>query len=233
MLRKLVAILMGTALFAAGSLARADDKTSKPEIKGGIEGKIKSVDVESKTLTITTTQGRDQTFQVTDDTVMVGPRGGKVRRHLKDPRFHEGFPVTIVADRKTATEVHLGYAKDASDEPAVSKPKSKSAQPAATNPIKREAATKQAEEDDEAEVLGHVKSFDSSKRILVITLLNGNTRSFILAKSTPVVIQGKESKEGIEDPALKTGAAIIVITDEGGRKVKELKISEAKARKAG
>jgi hypothetical protein len=233
MLRRLVAILMGAALCAGGPLARADDKTSKPEIKGGIEGKIKSVDVESKTLIITTTQGRERTFQVTDDTVMVGPRGGKVRRHLKDPRFHEGFPVTIVADRNNAAEVHLGYAKDASDEPAVSKPKSKSAQPAATNPNKQEAAKKQAEEDDEAEILGHVKSFDSSRRILVVTLLNGNSRSFILAKSVPVLVKGRASKEGIEDPALKTGAAVTVVTDEGGKKVKEVKISEAKARKAG
>src|SRR5947209_2882336 len=99
MLRKYVAILMGAALCAAGSLARADDKnTNKSEIKGGIEGKIKTVDVDNNTLTVTTSQGRERTFKVTDDTVLVGPRGGKVRRHLKDPRFHEGFPVTIVAD---------------------------------------------------------------------------------------------------------------------------------------
>lgn len=233
MLRKYVALLMGAAICAGGSLARADDKNAKPEIKGGIEGKIKSVDVDSKTLTITTTQGREKTYQVTDDTVMVGPRGGKVRRHLKDPRFHEGFAVTIVADGNTATEVHLGYAKDSS-EPASPTPKSKvkTAQPVATT-AKQEAAKKQAEEDDEEEILGHVKSFDASRRILVVTLLNGNSRSFILAKSVPVLVKGKASKEGIEDPALKTGAAVIVITDEGGKKVKELKISEAKARKAG
>jgi hypothetical protein len=106
---------MGAALCAGGSLARADDKSAnKPEIKGGIEGKIKSVDVDNKTLTITTSQGRERTYKVTDDTVLVGPRGGKVRRHLKDPRFHEGFSVTIVADGNTATEVHLGFAKDSS-----------------------------------------------------------------------------------------------------------------------
>jgi len=63
--------------------------------------------------------------------------------------------------------------------------------------------------------------------------LNGSTRSFILAKGVPVLVRGKASKEGIEDPALKAGAAVTVVTDEGGKKVKELKISEAKARKAG
>lgn len=235
MLRKHVTILLGAALCAGGSLARADDKSAnKPEIKGGIEAKIKSVDADNNTLTVTTSQGRERTFKVTDDTVLVGPRGGKVRRHLKDPRFHEGFSVTIVADGNTASEVHLGFAKDSS-ETASPTPRSKAklAQPVDTNPTKHAAAKKQAEEDDEEEILGHVKSFDASRRILVVTLLNGNSRSFILAKSVPVLVRGKASKEGIEDPALKTGAAVTVITDDGGKKVKELKISEAKVRKAG
>jgi len=235
MLRKYVTILLGASLCAGGSLARADDKSAnKPEIKGGIEAKIKSVDVDNHTLTVTTSQGRQRTFKVTEDTVLVGPRGGKVRRHLKDPRFHEGFSVTIVADGNTASEVHLGFANESS-EPASPTPnsKAKAAQPVATNSTKHAAAKKQAEEDDEEEILGHVKSFDASRRILVVTLLNGNTRSFILAKSVPVLVRGRTSKEGIEDPALKAGAAVTVITDEGGKKVRELKISEAKARKAG
>src|SRR6266851_3867392 len=102
MWRTLGTLILGTGVCLAGILpAGADDQ--KTPIKGGIEG---------KKLTITTTQGRERTFTITDDTTLVGPRGGKVRRHLNDPRFHEGFPVTIVADGATAQEVHLGFAKD-------------------------------------------------------------------------------------------------------------------------
>src|SRR5262245_59062432 len=88
---------LGAAICVGGpAAARADDKGEKHQIKGGIEGKVKMVDVEKKKLTIITDQGRERTFTITDETMMAGPRGGKVRRHLKDPRFHEGFPVTIV-----------------------------------------------------------------------------------------------------------------------------------------
>ena len=74
-----------------------------------IEGKVKKVDHEKSTLTITTDDGKERTFEITDDTTMVGPRGGLVRRGLKDPRFHEGMGLTIVAKGTTATEVHLGF----------------------------------------------------------------------------------------------------------------------------
>jgi len=100
MLRTLGVLTLSALLCAGATLSRADD--SKSQIPGGIEGKVKMVDVENGKLTITTGD-RDRTFTVTDDTVMVGPRGGKVRRHLKDPRFHEGFSVTVVAQGNKAT----------------------------------------------------------------------------------------------------------------------------------
>ena len=85
-MRSFGAMVLGVAVCSLAFLsATADDK--KTEIKGGIEGKVKKVDVDAMTLTITTEQGRDRTFTVNDDTTMVGPRGGKVRRRLKDPRF--------------------------------------------------------------------------------------------------------------------------------------------------
>jgi hypothetical protein len=256
MLRASTAFLLGMAICFPGFVrVAADDQ--KSEIKGGIEGKVKNVDVEGQKLTITTTQGRERTFNITDDTTMVGPRGGKVRKHLKDPRFHEGFPLIIVADGNTAEEVHLGYAKDAPGAVHAkaakegSRPDSKSA--TEDNPKKttktttpppdaatiakhiarHKEATKLEEEDDEQEILGHIKSFDAGKRSLVVTLLNGKSRSFILAKNVPVHIKGAAaaSKEGLEDPELKAGAYIIVVTDEGGRKVKELKITPASAAK--
>jgi hypothetical protein len=254
MWRTLGALVLGTVVCAAGVLpAGADDQQT--EIKGGIEGKVKKVDVEGKKLTITTTQGRERTFTITDETTMVGPRGGKVRKHLKDPRFHEGFPVTIVADGNTAEEVHLGFAKDAAgvraEETKTAKQgtrtesksetvdKSKDSKtPPANAAGRHKEATKLEEEDDEEEIPGHVKSFDAAKRTLVVTLLNGKSRSFILAQNVPVHIKGAAaaSKQGLKDPELKAGAFVTVVTDEAGRKVKELKIvpaEEVKRRKAG
>jgi len=106
--RTMRAMLLGVFVCWAAILsASADDK--KTEIKGGIEGKVKKVDADAQKLTVTTEQGRERTFTVNDDTTMVGPRGGKVRKRLKDPRFHEGMSLTIVAEGNTATEVHLGF----------------------------------------------------------------------------------------------------------------------------
>jgi hypothetical protein len=101
----------------------------------------------------------------------------------------------------------------------------------------REAA-KLEEEDDEEEIPGHIQSFDASKRVLVVTLFNGKNRSFILAQNVPVHIKGAvaASRQGLRDPQLKAGAFVTVVTDDGGRKVKELKItpaSEIKKKKAG
>jgi hypothetical protein len=241
--------------------AGADDP--KHQIKGGIEGKVMKVDVDGKKLTIVTTQGRDRIFVITDETMMFGPNGGKVRKHLKDPRFREGFPVIIVADGNTADEVHLGFAKDATgaggdhtkavtqgtqgqnqkdtvDRSRVAKyPPQTPAEiaKAAKAAASHKEATK-LEEDDDEEIPGHVKSFDSSRRILVLTLFNGKTRSFLLAHDVPVHIKGATaaSGHGLNEPQLKEGAFVTVITDDSGRKVKELRIapaSEVRRKKAG
>jgi hypothetical protein len=261
MWRTLATIIFGGTLCMAGIVpAGADDQ--KAEIKGGIEGKVKSVDVEGKKLTIVTSQGRERTFNINEATTMVGPRGGKVRRHLKDARFHEGFPVTIVADGNAAEEVHLGFAKDAAGaehadagKPAtrtadkndtVNRPKTaKNTSPppedtaaTARNVARHKEAKKLEDQDDEGEIPGHIKSFDGSRRVLVVTLLNGKQRSFILAKNVPIHIAGatKASSEGLEDPQLKAGAGVTVVTDESGRKVRELKItpaSQLRRKKAG
>jgi hypothetical protein len=257
MMRTLGTFLMGTMVCASAAvLARQDD--SKIEIKGGIEGKIKKVDAEAKKVTITT-KGRDRTFTITDDTTFVGPRGGKVRRHLHDPRFHPGFPVIIVADGDNVEEVHLGFAKDADDSGQantvqtptrsgenktndVSKTKVGAATPPTGAGTRIGAASrptsKLEDQDDEEEIPGHVKSYDQTRRVLVITLLNGKTRSFLLAQNVPVLVKGAAtaSRQGLRDPELKAGAFVSVITDEAGHKVKELKVvpaSQVKPRKAG
>jgi hypothetical protein len=217
------ALVVGALVFAVALPAQSGDKQ---EIKGGIDGKVKKVDLENKMLTITTVQGRDRSFKVTQDTVMVGPRGGKVRRHLKDPRFHDGFPVTIVAEGDTASEIHLGFARDEHAQKTEAVKTAKSGTPA-------RKTVKQLEEDDEMEILGRVKRFDPVKRVLVVSLLNGKDRSFILAKDVPVHVKGAISQQGLRDPALQAGASVTIVTDEGGRKVKDVKIMARKLRKAG
>jgi predicted RNA-binding protein len=229
MWRSVGAFVISALVAAATMPAGAGDKH---EIKGGIDGKVKKVDVDKKTLTITTTQGKERTFKVTDETIMLGPRGGKVRQHLKDPRFHEGFHVIIVADGTTASEIHFGFARDDGDTKTESGKTVKSDPQIAKNAPKSKAI-KQLEEDDEEEIPGKVKSFDSTKRILVVSLLNGKDRSFLLAKDVPIHVKGVISKQGLQDPALQIGATVTIVTDEGGRKVKDVKIVAAKLRKAG
>jgi hypothetical protein len=248
MWRKFGVIIVGTLCLAVAlaSAGPRDDKGENTGIKGGIDGKIKTVDVANKTLTIITAAGKQSTFEITEDTTLLGPRGGKVRRHLKDPRFHEGFPVTIVAKGNAATEVHLGYARDegASGEHVktakkvaqnTSKFDDQSANKSTDVSSSKTRISKAAPDDDEGnEFPGKVKSFDSNRRILVVELLNGSSRSFLLANDVKVVVKGAASQKGLHDSALKTGAHITVITDEGGHKVKELEIgSGAKLKKAG
>jgi hypothetical protein len=250
---------MGVAVCAAGLLAvgAQENKPEKQEIKGGIEGKIVKVDVENKSLTIVTAQGRQHTFTITDETIMLGPRGGKVRAHLRDPRFHEGFPVTVVADKNTAHEVHLGFAHGATGEQGVHEriakfgptttPKSEEPAPSRTTRgrtpltpgataaknIARTTTAAKPPDEDENEIPGVIKSFEPATRVLVITLLNGKEKSFLLAKDVPVHVKGTISKEGLHDSALKAGAHIEVVTDDGGRKVRELKIVASRFRRAG
>jgi len=97
--------------------------------------------------------------------------------------------------------------------------------PAATKSATRtKAGAAAAEEDEEEEVPGKIKSFDHTRHLLVITLLNGKDRSFMLAKDVKVLVKDSASKHGLDDPALKAGASVEVVTDEGGHKVKEVKV---------
>jgi hypothetical protein len=246
-------MVLGAVVCAAAiPSAAADDQ--KSGIQGGIEGKVKKVDADAKALTITTEQGRERTFSINEETTMVGPRGGKVRRRLKDPRFHEGMSVIVVAEGNTATEVHLGFQHRQGDEkiatrdtdrtnkvggkepaePVTKKrtlPTDTEPQPKVKAATRGKAAVQPADEEDDLEVPGKIKRFDATRHILVVTLLNGKDRSFLLSKDVKVLVKGAASKHGLEDPALKTGAAIEVTTDEGGHKVKELKVTPASARR--
>jgi hypothetical protein len=257
MLKTLRGTVLGAAVCAVVALAAAakDDKAEKHQIKGGIEGKVRSVDASKDTLTVETDDGRTRTFTITDDTTMLGPRGGKVRHRLKDPRFRDGFPVIIVASGTTATEVHLGFAKDAAGTHDGTKtartgeavqPR-RVTRPTETEPAKTEPnpeptirsrvagkirpAAPTEDEDEDNEIPGRIKRVDPSRRMLIITLMNGKDRSFLISKDTPILVRGSASRRGLEDPAVKAGAHIEVITDEGGRKVKEIKLVPASDRK--
>jgi hypothetical protein len=239
-------IALGAVCSAVVLSAKAQEqKTERHSIPGGIEGRIKSVDVNGHTLTITS-EGRVRTFTVTDETTMVGPRGGKVRHRLKDPRFHEGFRVTVVAKGTTAEEVHLGFAKEQdgkTTEHEVRRPSGAELEKTLRRPettakavATEKAASKREEDDEDNEVPGRVVKMDPTRRILVISLLNGKERSFLLPNDIKILVKGVVSKQGLREPALRAGAHVEVVTDEGGHKVKEVKVapaSESRTRKAG
>jgi hypothetical protein len=258
-----------TAAIAAISLAAGAQEPKKTPINGGVEGKIKSVDVEKDTVTISTEGGKARTYNVSNETAIIGPRGGIVRRRLRDPRFQEGFVITVVATGDQAKELHLGFAhaehQDAGkstdhptkkgadrnpdaksdDTPTTKKAdpkKSDSKKPdmkasSKTSPADVHADAKTAtktetktahapnNEDEDDDYPGKVKSYDSAKRFLVVTLLNGKDQSFLVASSVKVTVHGAASKQGIKDPAIKVGAPITVVTEPGSKKVKELELT--------
>jgi hypothetical protein len=221
--------------------AQEASKAAKPQISGGIEGHVKSVNPEKATLSIIAADGRERTFTITDDTTMLGPRGGKVRSGLKDRRFHEGMELTVVADGAKAKEVHLGYDRGAQGQPTGSA-KSTAPQEKTTARLKREAAKAKApatkggvqetEADEDNEVPGKITSFDPTRRILVVALLNGQSRSFLLSREVRVVVRGTPSTQGLSDPALKAGAPVTVVVEAGGRRVRELHVAPPPAPRA-
>ncbi len=249
MRRMLRLLLPATALCAIGlntAAAQEAKKTERPRIPGGIEGHLKSVDRDKETITLITSAGTERTFNVTEDTTMLGPRGGKVRRRLHDRRFHEGMEMTVVASGATAREIHLGFSRRASgganaqEKTAARAPttREKGSGTTTTPPEKgnvfakkgAEPSTKAAaaeEEDEDDEIPGTVKSYNPDRRLLVVSLLNGTSRSFFLSRDLKVQVRGATSKEGVADPAIKEGAHVTVLLDEGGRRVKELHVNPA------
>jgi hypothetical protein len=249
MSRKLWVFCLAVAVSALGlPSVHAQDakKAAKSEIQGGIEGHIKSVDADKDTLTITTTDGKDRKFTVNDDTTMLGPRGGVVKSRLKDHRFHEGMSITVVASGSTAKEIHLGYDRKGQDEKAEA-PKTtpgvrrsrlaeQRAKEAAARKGEVRTSAKPApaaeEEDEDNEFPGKLKSVDADRHMLVVSLLNGKDRSFMLASTVPILVKGAASKQGLKDPVLKPGTQLTVVTEAGGRKVKEVKVTPAPVARA-
>ncbi len=257
----LCSLIVGTALLAAPS-AQAKDS----EIKDGIPGTVVKVDAAQGTVTIAEKEGRERTYTITQETLIVGPRGGIVHQRLHDHRFHSGLPITVVANGTAAAELHLGYDRKAragrttaprattstapaetpatTDSGASTPPATPAPAPATTRTARfrgveaRRSAAKQAkeeEEDEDNEFPGKVKSVDPTRHMLVITLVNGKDRSFLVSSEAKVLVNSRASRHGLSDPALQPGAALTIVTEEGGRKVKEVKLTPAarRLRKAG
>jgi hypothetical protein len=243
---------IGTIGVFCARMAEAKD----PEVKDGTAGKVVKVDVTNNTITIADQNDRERTYSVTEETIIVGPRGGVVHRRLKDRRFHSGLPITVVADGKTAAELHLGYDRKAREGSETTTPTrtrrtttpsttdnsndSGTTTPSTTTPSTSTTRTsrfrgtdsgratgkntaKDEDEDEDTEFPGKVKSVEPSRHMLVVTLVNGKDRSFLLAHDVKVLVNNRESSEGLSDASIKPGMSVTVITEAGGRKVKEVK----------
>ncbi len=261
MMRRMMILLAGLTLGIVGllsSAAQEPKKAEKPEIPGGIEGHIKSVDHEKQTLTIVGSTGRERTFSIKEDTMMVGPRGGKVRRRLNDRRFHEGLEITVVANGDTAKELHLGFNRRTNEETGAQAKKTtgplrkrriaeaeaeraKKEEATSTDKVDSKSTTKTTpaaeEEDEDDEIPGKVKSYITTGRtpVLVVSLLNGKNRSFFLSSEVKVLVKGKPSTLGLKDPAIKADAPLTVLVHPGSSRVAELHVNPlppARAKKA-
>ena len=79
-----------------------------------IVGKLTKLDVDKKTFTIETEDGKKHDLTIGDDTEFLGPRGGKSDKGIKDDRFVVGheIKVTTSGNGKVVEEIRLPYRKD-------------------------------------------------------------------------------------------------------------------------
>ncbi len=200
------------------------------DVPGGIKGDIVKVDTAKSTLTVHTQTG-DKTYTIAPTTQIVGPRGGIVHKRLQDPRFHAGLHVTVVASGTAATQVLLGVDRKAKTGDAATSKTTTGFRGDAAG--KGEAAkTEEAPADEDNEFPGKIKSVDADKNILVVTLLTGKDHSFMVGSEAKLTIGARVSQKGLSDPALKPGATVTVVTEEG-KKVSEVKVNAGRATRRG
>jgi hypothetical protein len=222
MLKRATGILLCAIAIAAFASCAVQ---AGPDGKGGVEGKVVKVDAAKGTVTITSEKGGEQTFNVTAATQIIGPRGGIVHRRLHDPRFHEGLPITVVGNGTAATQLLLGVDRKSAksgDKSAATKSSTDR-----SSGFRGEDAAKSDDADDDNDFPGKIKSVDADKNLLVVTLLTGKDRSFMVGGDAKLTVGRRVSQKGLSDPALKSGASVTVVTDEGGKKVKEVKVDAA------
>jgi hypothetical protein len=111
MLRKPVLVVLG--LLLAAGLVAAQDKAKKDDKDTSkiISGKVTKVDATKMTVSVTTDDGKKMDLTVTDDTKIVGPRGGVSKDRLKDDRLHVGAEIKIMMDGKKVTQIQLPMRK--------------------------------------------------------------------------------------------------------------------------
>jgi len=94
---------VAAGLVAAQDKAKKDDKdTSKT-----IAGKVTKVDATKNTVSVTTDDGKKMDLTVTDDTKIVGPRGGISKDRLKDDRLTVGAEIKVTMDGKKVKQIEL------------------------------------------------------------------------------------------------------------------------------
>src|SRR5947209_7583717 len=69
-----------------------------------VRGKIKKVDADKGTLTLTV-DGKDQEVKLPDDTKLLGPSGADLKDGLQSTRLTEGAEVTVFYEKKGDKEV--------------------------------------------------------------------------------------------------------------------------------
>ena len=70
-----------------------------------IKGMLKKVDVARGTVTVTSSNNRDRTWTITEDTKIVGPGGKRLRARLKDKLFATGVEVLVTTEIRNDREV--------------------------------------------------------------------------------------------------------------------------------
>lgn len=93
MLRSFLCAVFALLLVAGGLFA------------GEVKGKIKKVDAEKNVVTVTTEDGKDVEFMVSDTTKLLNGKGADIKQGLKAKGFKEGANVTITCEKKDGKEV--------------------------------------------------------------------------------------------------------------------------------
>jgi hypothetical protein len=91
MLRKSVGVVIGLLLAVGVLAAQTKDKDAKKDAKE-IKAKVVKVDADKKMLTVTMDDGKRKDLMITDDTKILGPRGGVSKERLKDDRLTADKP---------------------------------------------------------------------------------------------------------------------------------------------
>ena len=111
LLAALAAALSAQAQQKDKDKAKTKDKDAKPATTE-LTAKLVKVDEAKSSITVDD-GGKKRDFSVTDDTKIVGPRGGVSKNRLKDDRFVPGWEMklTIAADGKKLTHIQLPIRK--------------------------------------------------------------------------------------------------------------------------